>query len=265
MTPRIGAIIREARKAQGLTQEQLAGLLHVSRQTVSHWENGRAEPGYEMLKALADTLELDLALLFGDASGEGQPDGQDDVPPTDGAQTPACDANPPQAHPVRGALLRRLSLPLAVCLLLLAVFAGAAFLHLRTPYPLRWFAQADVAGDDQPLMRLYTHESPILRKGDGKNGKWEFHLFMKEQNGHAFEVGSLQLVWFGKNGRQHIETLSAEEFSAHTGSTRIGPGEIRFITICKPTSYDLVRFGCILRGMDEAGQSLTFRMTVPLE
>ena len=36
--------ILQARKAKGMTQEQLASAMGVSRQLVSHWENGRAEP-----------------------------------------------------------------------------------------------------------------------------------------------------------------------------------------------------------------------------
>ena len=36
--------ISEARKALGMTQEQVAEAMNVSRQTVSHWENGRMQP-----------------------------------------------------------------------------------------------------------------------------------------------------------------------------------------------------------------------------
>ena len=37
----------QARKALGMTQEQVAQALKVSRQTVSHWENGRMQPDTE--------------------------------------------------------------------------------------------------------------------------------------------------------------------------------------------------------------------------
>ena len=36
----LGEKIRQARREKGLTQEQLAQALFVSRQTVSNWENG---------------------------------------------------------------------------------------------------------------------------------------------------------------------------------------------------------------------------------
>lgn len=50
--------IAEARKARGMTQEQLAQMLHVSRQTVSHWENGRVLPDLAMAERISEALEL---------------------------------------------------------------------------------------------------------------------------------------------------------------------------------------------------------------
>jgi len=46
--------LQHLRKEAGLSQEEVAGKLFVSRQSVSKWENGAAEPGIESLKALAD-------------------------------------------------------------------------------------------------------------------------------------------------------------------------------------------------------------------
>ena len=44
MTGDIGAQMKSARRSSGLTQDQLAEKLHVTRQTISSWENGRTEP-----------------------------------------------------------------------------------------------------------------------------------------------------------------------------------------------------------------------------
>lgn len=49
-----------ARKAAGLTQEQLGEKMHMSRQGISHWENGRALPDAEMLKQLSQVLGYDF-------------------------------------------------------------------------------------------------------------------------------------------------------------------------------------------------------------
>ena len=48
-----GKFVRESRKEKGLTQKQLADLLHVSDKTVSKWENGQTMPDILLLPQLA--------------------------------------------------------------------------------------------------------------------------------------------------------------------------------------------------------------------
>lgn len=57
-------LIRE-RKARGLSQEDLARRIGVTRQAVSKWETGDSAPDLNNLQALADTLELSLDVLCG--------------------------------------------------------------------------------------------------------------------------------------------------------------------------------------------------------
>ena len=49
--------IRTLRKAKGLTQEELAAQLHVTRQAVSSWERGGSCPDFDTLKALSEILD----------------------------------------------------------------------------------------------------------------------------------------------------------------------------------------------------------------
>lgn len=55
--------IYQARKAKGLSQEDLAEVVGVSRQAVSKWETGEAMPDMEKLVALCHALELDMEYL----------------------------------------------------------------------------------------------------------------------------------------------------------------------------------------------------------
>lgn len=57
--------ISRLRKEKGLTQAQLAERLHVTRQTVSNYENGKSEPDLDMLAAIAAALDTDTATLLG--------------------------------------------------------------------------------------------------------------------------------------------------------------------------------------------------------
>ena len=64
----IGKNIRALRVRRGLSQDQLAEALHVTRQTVSNYETGRSRPDVEMLTALADALGADVKeVLYGPA------------------------------------------------------------------------------------------------------------------------------------------------------------------------------------------------------
>ncbi|MBQ7112872.1 MAG: helix-turn-helix transcriptional regulator [Clostridia bacterium] len=60
--------LQELRKQKGLTQEELAAALFVSRTAVSKWESGRGCPNIDSLKALAKFFGVTVdALLSGDA------------------------------------------------------------------------------------------------------------------------------------------------------------------------------------------------------
>ena len=65
--------LQRLRREKGLSQEDVAQKLFVSRQSVSKWENGNAEPGVENLKALANLYGVTLDELVGNGPAEGSP------------------------------------------------------------------------------------------------------------------------------------------------------------------------------------------------
>ena len=59
--------LQDLRKQKGLTQEELAERLYVSRTAVSKWESGRGYPNIESLKAIANFFSVSIdVLLSGD-------------------------------------------------------------------------------------------------------------------------------------------------------------------------------------------------------
>ena len=60
----VGEAIQQARRKSGLTQEQLASKVYVTRQAVSRWETGESEPGVDMRKLLASVLDVPVTGLF---------------------------------------------------------------------------------------------------------------------------------------------------------------------------------------------------------
>ena len=59
--------LQELRKAKGLTQEELAQALYVSRTAISKWESGRGYPSIDSLKAIAKFFSVTIDELL---SGE---------------------------------------------------------------------------------------------------------------------------------------------------------------------------------------------------
>ena len=60
--------LQELRKQRGLTQEELAELLYVSRTAISKWESGRGYPNIDSLKAISKYFSVSLdELLSNDA------------------------------------------------------------------------------------------------------------------------------------------------------------------------------------------------------
>ena len=62
----LGEKIKEARKAAGLTQEQLAQKLIISRQAITKWEADKGIPDTQNLKALSKLLDVSVDYLLDD-------------------------------------------------------------------------------------------------------------------------------------------------------------------------------------------------------
>lgn len=60
----LGKKLRELRRAESLTQEQLAAKLNISRVNYTRYETGAVRPDYETVILLADFYEISLDELF---------------------------------------------------------------------------------------------------------------------------------------------------------------------------------------------------------
>ena len=58
-------IILELRTKNGLSQDELAEKIHVTRQAVSRWENGETVPNTETLKLLSKLFDVSINTLLG--------------------------------------------------------------------------------------------------------------------------------------------------------------------------------------------------------
>ena len=60
----IGSQIKKLRNVQGLSQEELAEKIYVTRQTISNWENEKSYPDIHSLLALSSIFEISLDQLI---------------------------------------------------------------------------------------------------------------------------------------------------------------------------------------------------------
>ena len=67
-------ILLKLRTKRGLSQEQLAEQLHVTRQAVSRWETGLSVPDSDLLIALSEALETPVSTLLGETVAESEAD-----------------------------------------------------------------------------------------------------------------------------------------------------------------------------------------------
>ena len=57
--------IKELRKSNGLTQEELGKLVNISKVSISFYESGARMPSLDTLTALCDVFKVDLEYLLG--------------------------------------------------------------------------------------------------------------------------------------------------------------------------------------------------------
>lgn len=93
-----GQKIQAPRKGRGLTQEQLAARLGVSRQAVSRWELDETLPDTQNLLPLKEALGVSIDTLLDSTRGLEEPAPQAGLAPA---------AASPPARPSLGALLKR--------------------------------------------------------------------------------------------------------------------------------------------------------------
>ncbi|MBQ4348091.1 MAG: DUF2157 domain-containing protein [Clostridia bacterium] len=63
---KISKTIKRLRNEKGITQEELAEMLYVSRQSVSSWENDRTQPDIDMLEKLSELFAVSIEeLIYG--------------------------------------------------------------------------------------------------------------------------------------------------------------------------------------------------------
>lgn len=232
----LGQQIKQARMASGRTQAQLADEMHVTRQTISNWENGRSVPDYVMLGQLAQILQLDTAL-----------------PPAE---------QPPKAiSPKRWLVLLALAAVLAI-----GIFAAVYGLAPKSPYTVEWFSQTQTAEEGKAFVRTYSLEAPVKARHNRSEATpvYQFGVFMKEENGVGCTITDITLVYFIGSRVSFVDSLAQEDFlHISLGSPYIGANQYRRMALSFPAGKE-TGIGFWISGTDDNGNALESKYYLPL-
>lgn len=126
----------ELRKQNGLSQQDLADRLGVSRQAISRWETGAVQPLADSVKSLAQVFQVSTDYLLNDDLDTPTP------PPTAQPAPPQEKPTPTRKH--RKWLLALAALVAATVLVLVTAVATAYYLQWKERQPVSMY---DVSTD----------------------------------------------------------------------------------------------------------------------
>lgn len=171
----------QARKTKGLTQDALAQLVNVSRQTVSHWENGRAMPDVATAAQLSKVLDVNfLADEAAVQSPEAVPTVQESVQETQ-EQTDGRFVNPPE-QPKQPNQRKRIAV---ICAAVVIIVAAVIAIVL----PMLPKAQAQIELSYPP------ENAYMMKEGDWFVG-WQIHFYSTNVSDVPFTPTYAQAKWY---------------------------------------------------------------------
>ena len=245
--------LSQARKARQMTQAELAQRMHVSRQMVSHWENGRVIPSEETARRLCGLLDI--------SAEEKKP------------HAPARRLS--RWLPVAAACAA-LSVAVVLCTPLMekntvknhAAHAAAAQTTQRNVTPistsLEWYQGADENVPGKAYVKFIPTETEAkvcYRAKEGPQCGWDVHFVYQEQNGISFTPEKWTAVIFNADGFvRWVRTDMADEISYERLLLPQKPNTMgTFIPVDSSIGY-----GIAVEGVDENGNRLVFHGYIPL-
>lgn len=274
-TESLGQRIRNARKAKGMTQEQLAAALYVSRQTISSWENGRSEPDYETLMRLMDLLEADASPK---AEAPVEPEKKPESLPLEEPEQPPKPEPQPEIQPdirpkqkAKPFITKKTAVIIAAAAVFLLVMLYMPKLRQNgSGYTADWFQQIQQNEPGKAYIVFTTHTTlpvPIEQQTEESTPTWGYTLYLKEQNGIGVTIDELTHVIFMKNGQTAVYAKTMDVFGENNGGRKsyIGANEIRRIQTRRTADKQSVGEGWLIRGTDDNGNEVCFRVYIPIE
>ena len=279
----IGEQIKAARKAKGMTQEELAEATHMTRTGISKWETDSRRPDEKMMARLSEVLGCEFEI----------PEGLEDVPEENEEQADGqAEAQAEPAGPAQetvgdqdGKKSSRRKVILGCVIAAVLVIAGvvlALTLGNRPEQKSQDIVYTDAAGKvydpayykavkpneaGKAYIKLDT-ELNIQQLSHGEHFLYAFN--MKEENGIGFHIDRMDHINFFYSGAVTMDTLTAEDVESWGDDPHIPPYGTYSITcgVSGRSSTDgapnAVGAALFLVGTDDNGEQPTFTAYIPL-
>ncbi|MBR1607202.1 MAG: helix-turn-helix transcriptional regulator [Clostridia bacterium] len=254
--PTIGEQISAARKAQGMTQDQLAQAMHVTRASISNWERDTRMPDGETMLRLSQVLQYSFETQ---AAREAEPEPEQ-----------------PQAPKARPALNKRL----LICAVAIAAVVLCAVLLAPRLFPAKAktvYTSANgvsyAISDYQTVTpnvpgKAYLSITPELRFEDvGESGYMKFNFVLREENGFPFFIQKIENTIFFKKDLD-VYVFNADElrtFELEPDLPAYGTFEYLGGQPARTPSGERNGLGTGLKavGVDANGEEMTFTAYLP--
>ena len=233
-----------ARKAAGMTQEELSAAVHVARNTISNWEHGRTEPDLDTLRQLSQVLHVDFL------SGEGTPL-KNDVSPLP-ADTPADN----QSAPSRSGKKHLIAI---CCAALVLVIAAAVLLILHNAKTSKT-AEITLTAEQNP--------APMIADPDfwGTGLGWDFCFIIRNSSDVSFTPKQALLIFYDDEETVVTSTTLDSDFLRGfmygEAITNHDPDAVYYRDGANYPKGTHVNF--ILQGADANGHELEYSATIAL-
>ena len=184
--------LRTVRKERNYTQEMLSNEMNVSRQTISHWENGRAVPDINTIKRLSQVLKYNfLALEEPEDGGQSAPE-ETEVPVQQEA------AREQKAAPRKKKMLACLIGAVLLC----AVLTGGFVIGRKRQQPAA--ANESPALQANVVITPVENPLPLIAVDDFPEGYgWLYEVVIEETAGVPFTASTLTQAIIDEDGMEY--------------------------------------------------------------
>lgn len=258
--PTFAEKLHEVRKARDFTQDQLAKEMNVSRQTISHWENGRAVPDIDTIKHLSQVLDHNfLAVEETQPAPEAGGMTEETQPAPEAAEIPAQpEEESAQETPVQqkesAPRKRRFVLPAVLGAVLLCAVVVVCL--LMNGKPSGGQAQVSIVPMENPVHAIHCDDYP-----DGVGWFYEFRI--EETTGIPFKVHQLDSIIINDNGGEGTHSFTGEDVAQWWGSDALVQNSPQSFGGGFPLQ-DVKGVRIVLSGTDANGNELTFEGSLEL-